>query len=309
MIKINRSSVAIPASLAGTDNSTCRQRKKAKDYYAAVPPPKTTFAFDKYKEPDIVSALESLFHKKCAYCESRYAAVSKMDVEHYRPKGGVNECPSHIGYWWLALEWNNLLPSCIDCNRRRGQLKAIRNPDGSIDVIAETENSGKENAFPIAGTKFAMKESDDYSIEEPLIINPCETDPKNHLDWFISNTNIPVVIAKEHHGLSDLKGQTTIKILGLNRWDLVNERAENLQQLAVIVADINDFIEEAIEMDPGEKRDKKIKKINNKIAYLLSFGNPEKKYSAMSKSYIDKQLLSIYIELEKLKDTTAHGVP
>jgi hypothetical protein len=32
----------------------------------------------------------------------------------------------HPGYYWLAYEWTNLLPSCYDCNsfRRHGTMKA-----------------------------------------------------------------------------------------------------------------------------------------------------------------------------------------
>ncbi|MEF9674035.1 hypothetical protein QNM99_25505 [Pseudomonas sp. PCH446] len=45
-----------------------------------------------------------------------------MDVEHYRPKGAVSEDASHPGYWWVAMDWDNLLPSCIDCNRKRKQV-------------------------------------------------------------------------------------------------------------------------------------------------------------------------------------------
>src|SRR4051812_22350680 len=75
--------------------------------------------------------LDKLFGGKCAYCEVIIEASHPTEVEHYRPKGAVkdeeeevvtiqtpNGAEDHPGYWWLAYEWNNLLPSCIDCNRR-----------------------------------------------------------------------------------------------------------------------------------------------------------------------------------------------
>ncbi|MDE8740550.1 hypothetical protein PZA20_01745 [Pectobacterium polaris] len=301
MIKINRNSQATPRSLITPDNSTDKQRHKAKLYYETVPSPKIAYKFDKYKEPDVVRTLELLFNKKCAYCESNYSAVSVMDVEHYRPKGGVNECPGHKGYWWLALDWDNLLPSCIDCNRSRGQKKVVLNPDGTVYVTLKNENSGKENSFPVDGGYFAMQESDDHHLEKPLIINPCQMEPDKHLEWYTTILNLPIICAKSNLGLKDSKGENTIKILGLNRWGLVNERGEVLQQLAVIVVDIHELIEIALEIPAGERRRKIMKKIDDKIDYLMSLGLPDKKYSAMSNSYINTELANIKEKLRGFK--------
>jgi hypothetical protein len=301
VIKIDRNSQPAPDSLITPDNATDKQRLKAKLYYETVPLPKKAYKFDKYKEPDVVRTLELLFNRKCAYCESNYSAVAVMDVEHYRPKGGVNECPDHKGYWWLALDWDNLLPSCIDCNRSRGQKKVILNRDGSVYVTLEGENSGKENSFPVNGVYFAMQEGDDHRLEEPLIINPCNMEPEMHLEWHTTIPNVPIVCARKNLGLKDQKGESTIKILGLNRWGLVNERGEVQQQLAVIIADIHELIEIALEIPAGEIRAKMMKRINAKIDYLMSFGLPDKKYSAMSKSYIESGLIDIKNKLRRLK--------
>ncbi len=65
--------------------------------------------------------LEKLYHKKCAYCESKYQTTSSTWIEHYRPKKAREnkEKPeyNHSGYHWLAYEWSNLLPTCENCNR------------------------------------------------------------------------------------------------------------------------------------------------------------------------------------------------
>jgi hypothetical protein len=66
--------------------------------------------------------LAVLFHNKCAYCESNYAAVITGDVEHYRPKGRIKASDKKAiwpGYYWLALTWENLLTSCKICNEKR----------------------------------------------------------------------------------------------------------------------------------------------------------------------------------------------
>src|SRR5262245_53915670 len=36
-------------------------------------------------------ALKQMFHRKCAYCESRYGTTSPVDIEPYLPKGGVKK--------------------------------------------------------------------------------------------------------------------------------------------------------------------------------------------------------------------------
>jgi hypothetical protein len=64
------------------------------------------------------------FNAKCAFCET---SISNHygDVEHYRPKGGVqnqrrqwvrvrikSRTIKHPGYFWLAYDWQNLMPAC-----------------------------------------------------------------------------------------------------------------------------------------------------------------------------------------------------
>src|SRR5829696_5580783 len=73
-------------------------------------------------------ALFEGFNNKCAYCEDNLLS-QPGDVEHFRPKRAVtdeNDNPvlwsprskkKHPGYYWLAYHWENLLPSCNDCNR------------------------------------------------------------------------------------------------------------------------------------------------------------------------------------------------
>ena len=46
-------------------------------------------------------------------------------MEHYRPKARVStEQGDKPGYYWLAARWENLLPSCTDCNSPRKQVMA-----------------------------------------------------------------------------------------------------------------------------------------------------------------------------------------
>ncbi|MDP2832509.1 MAG: retron system putative HNH endonuclease [Pseudomonadota bacterium] len=63
----------------------------------------------KYRHLEIKRALVSMFHGKCAYCESKILHVDYGHIEHFRPK-------SKPEFRSLAFEWRNLLLSCAVCN-------------------------------------------------------------------------------------------------------------------------------------------------------------------------------------------------
>ncbi|MCQ2744463.1 MAG: HNH endonuclease [bacterium] len=76
----------------------------------AYPPTGQSQKYDeRYKTDDIKTALNDIYHGKCAFCETK---SESMHVEHFRPKRG--------GYYWLAYSWDNLLLSCPTCNTNKG---------------------------------------------------------------------------------------------------------------------------------------------------------------------------------------------
>jgi uncharacterized protein (TIGR02646 family) len=168
--------------------------------------------FKAYKAKDVVAALRAMFHKKCAYCEFNYAAGGPEDVEHFRPKGAVvvGGNMSKPGYYWLAATWTNLLPSCIDCNRKRTKEFA----DGATGI------SGKANIFPVANEKARWRSHTAPNKEAPLLLNPCDDDPAKHLE-FIANGLVRPVIT---NGRPSAKAQVSIEVYGLLRGDLVEQR-------------------------------------------------------------------------------------
>ena len=146
----------------------------------------------------------AVFHNKCAYCEALIILDQTGDVEHYRPKGKVtdahdNEIVGHPGYFWLAYDWRNLLPSCARCNR------PAKGPDGRV--------VGKWNRFPVQGP-YALRPSD-VATEKPLLLNPIADDPTEHFT-FDPETGIL--------GAKTARGQACIDILGLNREGLPEAR-------------------------------------------------------------------------------------
>lgn len=171
------------------------------------------------------------FYGKCAYCESDILVNHPGDIEHWRPKNRVTDengdsitipagdgtSTPHPGYYWLAYEWRNLLFACEDCNRPSTAKTGRR--------------IGKWDQFPVRG--FRASREGDEDREEPLLINPVEEDPSDHLE--IDETG--VFVAKTD------RGQACIDMFGLNvREALVNARREcikntsNQLQLASMAA-------------------------------------------------------------------------
>jgi hypothetical protein len=164
-----------------------------------------------YKEQK--KALLGLFNGKCAYCEVRLTGNQPGDVEHYRPKKDVTDEDlkpvfdqdkrRHPGYYWLAYHWLNLLPSCIECNR------PSTGPDG--------KPRGKRNRFPVRGFRAFSPRDEDK--EEPLLLNPWQDHPEEHLR-FDDEMGVLGSITEE--------GRKTIEVLDLNREGLREARKEAL---------------------------------------------------------------------------------
>ncbi|WP_322095441.1 HNH endonuclease family protein [Paraburkholderia bannensis] len=264
MRPVKRDTVPVPTGLDKTDKGQKTELERAREHIAGPAPKAGEFEFKVYKSDDVRLALEKLFHGKCAYCETVYATNAPVDIEHYRPKGAVAEDDAHPGYWWLAAAWENLLPSCIDCNRRRKQCAPANNDEVEYDEEARQFNrahatsAGKGDRFPIAGTR-AHGEHHALDEERALLLNPCEDNPSDHLRFNVQGA-MPVALVfpravREGYGgavtsPSD-RGATSIEVYGLNRLGLVHERTRVLRHLNVLKEVIVDLSSaaDAIESD------------------------------------------------------------
>jgi uncharacterized protein (TIGR02646 family) len=211
----------------------------AQAYYVARVPwtvVHTSYQFLKYREPDVKRALRELAGGNCAYCESKIGAVGAREVEHYRPKGGIAGLADHPGYWWLAHQWENLLPTCRDCNKslRQHIVTAGMTEAEVLDLIAKraAASFGKANQFEIRG-KRAVGSGCNLALEDPLLIDPCRTDPSQHVTWDFSFelTLIEPVLADGNYSVY---GAYTIKTCALNRAELVLDRIPALRPMRAI---------------------------------------------------------------------------
>ena len=100
-----------------------------------------------HNDRSVKDALSTLFSSKCAFCESEVSAVAPLDVHHFRPRQQAvdprNGEVSRRHYWWLAYEWENLYPACVDCNRHAGARfpvngKRVGVPQGTGFMLSAT---------------------------------------------------------------------------------------------------------------------------------------------------------------------------
>lgn len=166
---------------------------------------KFSFNRDIYGHPSVKNTLLQAQHDKCCYCESKFRPTSYGAVEHFRPKGAVQQGQGQNrefpGYYWLAYSWNNLLVSCERCNTCKGSL------------------------FPLADPELRARcHHDDVDAEDPLVVDPAREDPRRHIRF-----RGPAV-----EPLTE-RGRETIERLKLDGDILEEERREKLGHLKALI--------------------------------------------------------------------------
>ncbi len=302
MRKVERSSVAAPASLTDPSAAVLSERSAAVTHYAAGLPD-AAYGFSQYKGYDVKSALRKLFKSKCAYCEFHF--IDAMDVEHFRPKGGVEGEPLHPGYWWLALQWDNLLPSCVGCNQRRKQHLVTVNTTELEYAAFQSKNprksAGKGNHFPVSGTR-AFGPADSLSAETHDIIDPTVDDPELFLSWSTTSTFSvvlpPIAPSSPAH---TKRGLATINVFALNRTTLVQLRTEVLRELRLQAVEIErDLEEDAVHGGSAFAVGNALRR----VGALKRFCAPEKPFSAMATVFVEE-----FADRLLKRVSQAHGAP
>lgn len=245
MIHIDRPTEA-PSILDRTFPDGKTERQRAIDHYHDPANRNAdgtwkSFPFARYSHETVKQALNELFHFKCAYCESRYGGTQPVDVEHYRPKGGVETAGGNqqVGYYWLAADWGNLLPSCIDCNRTRWQ----EIPGGGEQKV------GKGNRFPIVNEDDRATQPDEEAHEQRLLLHPCLDQPEQELEFVVEDPENRdreglVLPALHAGGGSSSSAEASIRVYALQRKGLVDLRRDRLILVKRQIARVNRLLEE-----------------------------------------------------------------
>jgi uncharacterized protein (TIGR02646 family) len=275
VISVDRSRV-VPAVLAEPKRAGLLERAKAIAFYALRKNRTKPFPFKAYSRDEVKQALAQLFHGKCAYCENRYAATQPVDVEHWRPKQRVIDEHGRevLGYYWLAADWSNLLPSCIDCNRERRQEVL---PTGEVRLL------GKGERFPLRrGSKRARK-PDEERLEDPLLLNPCE--PSHNVERQLEFTDKGVVRPRRRADRE--RAQASIEVYGLNRSALVQERLEIITLMQQRMRSIEVLIRFLRRKLEPEARLIIQDLLSHEMAALLRFADRTRPFSAMAQQLIE----------------------
>jgi uncharacterized protein (TIGR02646 family) len=263
-----------PTYLDGATSPGGRERAKCIAFYGVAGNKLAKFPFKAYKADPVKEALTELFGGKCAYCEAFYEQAHPVDVEHFRPKGGFArdtklETP---GYYWLAAEWSNLLPSCVDCNRARYQ-KFSRLP---------YHMTGKANKFPLATEARRARRPGQERHESPLLLDPCRDHPEEHL-LFDDHGNVDPT--RDAHGRVKMKGKVSIEVFGLDRDPTVRARRRVLKFLCRGMERI-ERLSLRLDERPGDRAIEQ--ELRDEYRELIEFTEPTSEFAQMARQVISR---------------------
>lgn len=173
------------------------------EVYKSLERPRGSLPYALERESKRLRALlTEVFEARCCYCEIYADRSSSGVIDRYRPRGaGRNGQPRERGYWYLQADWRNLYWACATCNRY------------------------KADRFPLFNdpAPYGARYDDIIRWESPVLLDPCADDPDEHLAFW-----------EDGHveGKSD-RGWETIKLLDLNRRQLVVSRSEQARLFSI----------------------------------------------------------------------------
>ncbi len=170
---------------------------------------------------DVKTALLNIYAHCCAFCESRIGKYD--DIEHFRPKHAITDVDTE-GYYWLAVEWSNLLIACKSCN---SDYKGNHFPISGIRLTAPNEIDFTDN---IAISEFFRRNhirSPELQGEQSLLLHPVLDNPDDYLLFNVDGTVTP----KNNED----KGRISIQYYGLSDWAkrplLIKDRQEIIENV------------------------------------------------------------------------------
>ncbi len=292
---IDRDRVAMPAVLAQTGSKAANERARVRMHY--IDPDCVTYEFNVYRDREVLAALNTLFNDKCAYCESSYRSTSPTDIEHFRPKGRVSNEAGHKGYWWLASTWNNLLASCILCNREQyNELFDL----AIVGLNPALVKSGKVDHFPLAGPYRAFTETDELEREDPLLIDPTQRDPAEYFIWK-KMQDLQVIVPRHEADVTTRYAQTSIQIYGLNRRSLVEERTRIAQAIEADAKRLAAQLSFASEQGPAVLA-AFMPVLDSTVSAFVGKKENHPQYAGMIEHLVDRELAKMLDQLQALKD-------
>jgi uncharacterized protein (TIGR02646 family) len=238
-----------------------------------------------YNTDFVRKTLSEIYHYKCAYCESPPGPTSTIQVDHFRPKGGLKKIVStmHVGYYWLAYEWTNLLPTCSTCNRAKSNSFPLAANSARVH-----HNDTPDPTLP----QHRMIKSAVLANEQRLLLHP-EIDDVEEAFLFKANGRIYPQKAFQ------AQAEKSIKIYKLQRDLLVQYRKSKIDKYwTELIFLLNDYEDSHAEGDPVTsvflERD-----LKSYFRRMLNEQEPDQSYSRVG-FYMFDHFEEFYIEeLEK----------
>jgi len=282
MISIQRDSVKIPDILKDGNAKLEKELEAAIAHYED-PDNTKAFKFKIYSNPKVKETLIKMSDGKCAYCESYILGTYVGDIEHFRPKGEIEELKktknSKPGYYWLAADWDNLLLSCRNCNQKSKQ---------ATTTDKELKSMGKMNQFPLFDeSKRVRSYEDDIAEEEKvrLLLNPCVENPE---EYFKYNIKSGVIQAKLKEEFPKQRAVVSVNVFGLQRVPLVHARAKKsvhiLKQMTRVERRYKDLLR-SID-DAADDIEERQEELDWEIEELHSFLDPKEEYLGLARQMI-----------------------
>ncbi|HYM75654.1 MAG TPA: hypothetical protein VE377_06715 [Candidatus Dormibacteraeota bacterium] len=219
---------------------------------------------------DLGPHLSALSKGKCWYSES-LNPTSDKNVDHFRPKGRVEEDPTHEGYWWLAFTSRNFRYSSQWCNQRR------------VDGVNGT-SGGKADHFPLlANGVRARLEADNLELEDPELLDPTDPDDWKLLTFLPDGYPTP---AKPTGAPEYQRAAKSIEIYHLHCKQLVNGRFSVAGAIQRIVQDLERL---RPKIDDLEMR----RVYKDRHVELLRAIHPDSEYSAAARAYARAEIYKL----------------
>lgn len=206
------------------------------------------------------------------HCENQHG-----DVEHFAPKtcvtslaspgiedkglvtGRIFEPVTAPGYYWLAYHWSNYLFCCTKCN-----------------------TIWKANLFPVANEAGRSKPPNWRNQEVPLLLNPFNTDPADHLVF----SALGSVAARNN----SLLGSATIAVCGLWRPSLTQKRALYCNEALLLTEELVEALIGGIDLE-----------IRKAARRVCAVGGVERIFAGAVRSVVTQKLGLSWSQIEKLK--------
>lgn len=258
---------------------------------------RTKQSYSAYKDNDVRETLIEMFHSKCAYCESKITAIYNGDIEHFRPKGEIqNVTPSKPGYFWLASDWENLLFACPFCNQtnthkfRNGNdiEEAVLGKLDQFPLLTETFRLNHSHGIIYLTNNISYSQSFDLEESERLLLNPCKDE---NIEKYFKYDDDGAIISND--GLSPIeeqKAQTSIFTYALHRLPLTLAREERIieiktqiRRVEIAIKNYNDSLDST-----DEKKNWFEGLMKDEMEILKKFKDSDQKYAGLARFIIGK---------------------